>query len=244
MFFFPQLESTAYSLTDLEYAKLLAKAVKKATKVQQAFSTKTWAEEFAILGRMLEGDQQRLKTVLEWFCIHITDRYTPQAYSAKTFRTKFAQIERVMQIQQEKNPQVEVSALAYELLQNHIGRLPWGNGNVEQLPVAIQRTLDEREKSLQALQQFLTSLDSSVQQVARSVKEWFKDPDMFTLVWFAGKAKRYGKWEQWNGDFIPLTYTHGCEDFINAVLNASRKWEHRTKTGVLILNKMGVQHGS
>lgn len=243
MFFFPELESAEHSTLDYTHAKALAAAVKQVTKVQQGYSLKSWAAEFTRLEKMLAGDQQRLQTALDWYCQNIAQKFTPMAYSARTFRIKFVQIEACMKLYQQKNPVAEVSELAQYLLTT-ISRIPWGNAHLEQLPVAIQRTLDERERSLQALQRFLTSLDTSVQHVALSTKAWLKDAELFTLSWFGSKAKRYGQWEQWSGDMVPLTYIHGCEDFINAVLNASRQWEHRTKTGVLILNQMGVQHGS
>lgn len=240
MVFFTHLESAAtHSEQDTAFATQLREAVIRRGK-PTGYSLVSWSKEFAILGREISED--RIQKVLTWYCTRIGQAYVPLAYSAKTFRQKFLQIESCMAIDLVKNPEVVIS-LEAEKLFHELKRLPWGNGIVDRLPAAIQLTFDEHAKAIKALQSSLTSLDSNVQQVALRIKGWLGDSASFVRRWFSDKSKRLSSWQQWNGDLLAQAFRMDSDAFTAVVLQHSRSWENRTKTGVLILNKMGIKDG-
>ena len=72
-------------------------AAKRVRKVTGTVSEVKWVPHFVKLQTEDKIDFERIKLVLDWYVIHITDRYTPKAYSAKGFRQKFLQIEAAME---------------------------------------------------------------------------------------------------------------------------------------------------
>ncbi len=82
---------------DEKYASILVEAMKKARKTSRNTKISKWIRQFAKL-RTLDGlEKERIKKVLLWYIDHFQDRYVPQVFSPRSFRSKFFQIEAAME---------------------------------------------------------------------------------------------------------------------------------------------------
>lgn len=68
--------------------------IRLSRKIHVRFKRHTWISEFRQLLKALNGNKQRLKRVLSIYLKEPHDEFTPQAECARSFRLKFARIER------------------------------------------------------------------------------------------------------------------------------------------------------
>jgi len=72
-------------------AETFYNALQKKRKIYRRVSVHLWEKEFQKL--IQEAGKEKVLTVLKWYIKHIGEKYIPSAYSARTFREKFPQIE-------------------------------------------------------------------------------------------------------------------------------------------------------
>lgn len=80
-------------------ASKLFKAIDGASKVQRSADMTKWAVVFREFIPKVKGGRAHFVRVLDWYCANVGRRFTPAAYSAKTFCDKFDNIVRSMQVQ-------------------------------------------------------------------------------------------------------------------------------------------------
>ena len=102
------------NLFDQKCSKILAEAVQAAKNIHiRAEQRNKWARQFALLREEDGVKKNRITRVLEWYCEHSEDQYTPQARNATEFRQKFLQIEdarkRQLKAEGDDDPEVRVT---------------------------------------------------------------------------------------------------------------------------------------
>lgn len=119
---------------DLARAEALAKGLSRRNKILVSYSTKRWANEFAKLRDKDGIENETISSVLNWYIENIGEKYIPQAYSAKAFRSKFP---RLAERAEKTKPVVvceEVKELARQLQMYH----EWPKGTKGDVPEALQ----------------------------------------------------------------------------------------------------------
>ena len=89
-------ERSPVNENDRHWASLLVKQLQEKRLLQRkvnADTIKKWAGHFKKLRKVDEISPDRIDNVLRWYVNHMRDKYTPKAFSAKTFRNKFLDIE-------------------------------------------------------------------------------------------------------------------------------------------------------
>lgn len=160
---------------------------------RQAWSQVAWAKQFAALRDEVGFD--RIELALDWIRKNIKKEYCPQAWSGKSFRAKFDQIEAAMNRDAERNPKVTISKDAKIIAAELADRwsLP-GNCEIE-LPAAIQVSLDRYEKFWQALKSIRkkTLISNDVMRprfsnaagtLANEIRAKLSIPTIFVEDWF------------------------------------------------------------
>jgi len=79
---------------DIYMVRQLLSALQRHRKVMSKPNLSNWSIQFKILRE--EVGYERSKAVMDWFCKNIGNEWLPVACSAKTFRSKFKQIEACM----------------------------------------------------------------------------------------------------------------------------------------------------
>ncbi len=90
------LETKQKKSFDKICATKLENLVRARRKLFRKVNKKNWILHFKNLRTKSEVKQQRIKKVLLWYIKHFGEKYVPVAYSAKTFCTKFINIEDAM----------------------------------------------------------------------------------------------------------------------------------------------------
>lgn len=125
---------------DLDNATKLHQAIlaKQATKPTK-FNRAAWADHFRML-RDVDGiEDKTVAKVLAWYCAHLGEQYVPQAYSAQSFRTKFAPIQSAADRRPDAATVVVVDRVRAEARRLH-GALP--AMRLEELEVALQLSVN------------------------------------------------------------------------------------------------------
>lgn len=87
---------------DRRWSLILVKAIQRKRLTKAKIQLKNWTPHFRKLRRVDEVEAARIEAVLKWFVNHLRDKYTPRAYSAKSFRQKFLEIEDAMERDQKQ----------------------------------------------------------------------------------------------------------------------------------------------
>lgn len=75
---------------------LLSEVVQKARRKYRKISIKQWSAQFRDLYLKDKIEKERIKKVLYWYVGHFKEKYVPKAYSARSFRERFVDIELAM----------------------------------------------------------------------------------------------------------------------------------------------------
>jgi hypothetical protein len=82
-----------------------------------------------------------IQEVLNWHCANLRNRYAPQAFSGKTFRLKFAEIQAAMLRDAEKVKTLSISPESQQIADRLIGQ-GWPGAIVEAMPEIVQVSMD------------------------------------------------------------------------------------------------------
>lgn len=85
-------------------AELLHKHLVEKRKLMRPPSLSSWTETFRHFLMSSEVEKARFEKVLNWYAIHIGEKFIPLACSAQSFCDKFVQIEHQMEMQSEEEP--------------------------------------------------------------------------------------------------------------------------------------------
>lgn len=177
----------------------------------RTISIKSWSHQFDLL--LQTESLQHVRNVLKWFLENIKGQYTPKVYSAKTFRTKFPQLNNCMK-RNLQQVQAETTKVSKEVLklQKEMG-LIWPMGEVEKKleAMTIQVSFDRMVKFKERLQFRAKSLSGRIDITKAGGNEWLLwktlhavidnigDPFLFTEGWIRWVHSVAWKWDKWKG---------------------------------------------
>lgn len=131
--FFPELDQpTPISPRDRERAGRLLEALHKTGRAQTTKSpSKKWIAGFRQLRTSYPED--RIDKVLDWYTTNVGKDYVPLAFCGQSFKSKFDQLEKAMERDRKRNPDVTPSELALSITKR-LRRLGWPSGTETTLP--------------------------------------------------------------------------------------------------------------
>jgi hypothetical protein len=178
---------------DMGRAHRLRDAVVNRLRIYAKWKPTSWGTALKLLLEDLNNDSDRLDRVLNYYCQHIDDRYCPWAWSAKTFRAKFALIEAWMKRRQEHQPDaVPVSQESKDILSD-LYPLGWGSTSESQLPSTVQASLDNLKKALS------TRMPPSVSDVFSEFRRQVGEDVDYLVKWFRNVHRRWSRYDGWDG---------------------------------------------
>jgi hypothetical protein len=169
-------------------------------KIRKPWSKSKWANEFRILEDQLNGDRERITTVLHWL---LTTKLS-WVQSAESFRKKFLQLEEKAAGDYTTVAVTEWAEGVAEMLKTFYF---WPKNSGKQLPAAVQVSID----NLKPFSIFTRTRepDSFGQLVAANMPAWTD----FIERWFESVNKRVYKWEDWDGNLMRYVFTVDSERF-------------------------------
>lgn len=180
-------------------------------------SCKSWDIQFAVLRR--NHDESKIKTVLDWYCDNLGDKFIPEAFSAKAFRFKFESIESAIGRTEEMKstkPKKEITAKDLNKAEGRvfdaIKNYHWKGDVKVQLPTAIRQTLLNQHKLFLIIARDLAfnELNKKQKSKFKALHEWIKAaqryPAGFGMDWFESLYNRVGNWDDWNGDIYKSSF--------------------------------------
>lgn len=95
-------KKSQFNENDRRWSIILSKAIQKKRLTKSQIKLKNWVPYFEKLRKEDEYSPSRIEKVLKWFINHLRNKYTPKAFSAKSFRAKFLDIESAMEQDQKQ----------------------------------------------------------------------------------------------------------------------------------------------
>lgn len=188
---------------DIEIARsLLHKLSKKGLITSRRSSASSWSRHIAALHTHDGYDPNTVYEVAKRYLLHLGEKYIPQAFSGRSFRSKFADIRRAIIRLSGKDPEevlLVISEKALELKKDIEEFLPENHPN-DLLPL-IQKSIDNARDLLKRLDR-LRSFHSEfpVYRYLEIVKDYIPEsPELIIEEWFNGILEKYMYWEEWNG---------------------------------------------
>lgn len=188
---------------DAVAALQLRKALVQNGKAINGWKRSSWTKEMELLRANLNDDQTRIESVLDWFCEHMSDQYTPVAASAKTFRTKFTQIEAAYIRWVKANPQITETEQG-QFITDKLMSLQWPKITRQQLRGAVEVTL----KSFKDLAHTLRTVEDSKLKGFVQYVLGTQLVSTYTLVvnWFTKVFGRIVHWDKWSGQILTVAW--------------------------------------
>jgi len=227
--------------SDIENSMILLDAIKRKKGIARRYSLKRWNEEFRLLRESDEVDAIRIRDTLVWYCENMDDEYTPKAYSPATFRNKFLQIEDAMS--RNVIPVVELSKVGKSILTQLEGK-HWPKGSEEQLPYAIQASVDnfqkfvkqtkpESIKQTEVYQKMTKHSRQLLLEFAKHLRSQFgADPDHFVTNWMMIGRDDVLTWDGWSGNLKPFVFSvshrrfqRDCKSICNSYSGSTKRWD-------------------
>lgn len=191
----------------------------------------SWAKQFALLRKSV--DEERIRQVLNWYQDNIGGQYVPQAYSAKSFREKFLQIEKAM----ERDPEYEgeISDQARALADQIAQAYDWPKGSARQLARCIDRDIEFYKEFLEDLKDTINHLTYTdlpkggvklrkVRRFAQWLRRDLPPVRMFVLDWYKQTNQRVIGWDNWSGELQPLSIHKDIKRFNKMGRQAATTW--------------------
>lgn len=207
-----------HTTLDRERAKQLYQTLKKHHLVQTLPNLIRWAYFLHVLDHQLKKEGV-LQKVLDWYCSHAGERYTPRVQSAKIFKEKFDQIHDAMKFQtehRELNPEeIKITPRTKKFLKKFTLDLSfkWPKKKFYKTwPGIAQVSLDNGYLLKQLLKRILKRLKKQSNsnpskyypryEVTKYLyDQYFIDPQTFTKDWCVQNFARLCEWDEW--DFNP-----------------------------------------
>lgn len=207
--FQPKKKRNQATKEDQANAHKLRAAILKRSNYRNRWSAKQWAEEMRMLRETLDNSD-RLSQVLEWYARNVGGEFIPVAYSAETFRKKFAQIEAAMR----RDPDREVELTSREATMvdqvwNELAHCPWPKGSRKTLRQSISRSVVAfnacRKLLIDECNRLADHPSNTIRGFSRVVKTHLGSS--FMRQWYQTVRDRVSNWEKWSGVFCSLEFT-------------------------------------
>jgi hypothetical protein len=182
---------------DALWAKQLHSALSKRMIVKK-YSERRWSQEFRLLRTYVEDDH--ITKVLNWYCQNIRKPFVPLAFSAKSFRNKFPNIEQAMI--RDIGEEVQISEDANQITRRLLN-LYWPKITPDELKRAVQLSLDNYE----------SFLSHDTKHFPIPIRNKLSSPVVFVEQWFRDLHPSIVDWQEWNGNIIKQAFHHEHKRF-------------------------------
>jgi DNA-binding MarR family transcriptional regulator len=214
------------------YCRTLHDSLLKKNLLQKSkFNKKSWEKSFRDLNIKDQFKKKRISKVLKWYCENIGKPYIPVAHSAKTFCSKFLQIEAAMKRGSSPN-KVEVNkdleALSIEdvdpivkgLYKELSSQYDWRRNKEELLPYLNQSFEDYRTWFRKVLAVQKKSDRDFALFIERAKEACITFPEDFIWRWWCRVGDKLASWKSWEGSLKQFTFSLEHKDFISR----GREW--------------------
>lgn len=210
-----------YLYRELKDKKLLSPRTKKFT----------WPSEVQKLRVIDKIPRRRIKKALQWVCENLKKPYCPLPRSARSFRSKFLQIEEAMHRESIIGPStldnIEVSEQAREL-EKEMGELIWPDKNHRDCPELKKVELKVIEASLQTHGRFIRKLrklktkfkNENNQYLLHAVEillEQECDNHFSVYWWMLDTHQMAWEWDEWNGKLENCVFNYNSKRFTRQI---------------------------
>lgn len=196
---------TTVQVADRERALKLAHALNEHRRLIKRPNIEDWAREFSLLTKLFAG--RRIDIVLSWYCANMQWQYAPKVFSARSFVTKFPQLEGSMQMFRKKNPDQIVISEDAKTIVTQLHPPNWPKAARTNLPVAVEYTLQFTKDFISRLRPIMR--ESSF---ARFVENEVESAFAFTLRYFMDVYERISWNPNWRGDILNHAITHASHE--------------------------------
>jgi len=210
---------------DEKYVHLFIETLLSKRKIFNKINKNLWIREFQELRRQV--GKKRLKKILLWYCGHLQDKFCPKAYSMKTFKTKFFQIEDAMDRDRSISP-VEKPPIPCDLaikLSRGLLDMGWTHTTRDRLANAISESLAKYDKFLRTIRSFIkNNSDNKFYEFARYFYNKLHLKSEFIRKWFEDVHKQLKNWQNWNGDIEMFIFDPNSKQFEKICRNISNEY--------------------
>lgn len=204
---------------DYQFAVELRKALVAKKTLTYQWSVKKWAREFRLLRKVVPVYE--IQSVLDWYCERLVSEQTkglPTALcNSKQFRANWNWIKTAYDKWQKRNPQIEISAEAKQIVQT-LMMSQWPKGSSAQLPAAVQVAINAFRTFRRKLADYLgahpvvTTEKKKVTYdqnavVVRNVYDSLPAATSFAEQWFRQLHASLVNWQEWSGDLTPFVWS-------------------------------------
>lgn len=203
----------------MELATTLANALRAGRKVQRRVDVSKWVKPMQAL--VDAHTKEEVSQVLEWYTANLDKEFTPQAYSARSFKEKYPAILKASSLQP---VQVPVSKLAQEIVEI-LTIKHWPKGSATQLPNVVQHSLDNYVVFLKKLRALREANDDLIMESwLRYLTDNLHTPVNHVTLWFEDIWLDYHRFERWTGNLTPSIWTPEHGRFSGKMCDLSNKW--------------------
>lgn len=209
----PILPETDWKSSEDDWATKSAKRLKDALassgKLQTRPSIQTWAQEFWRLSSTTPTD--RIDWVLNWYIDHIQDPYVPRAFSAVSFRRKYAQIIQAMKRAGVSEKQDhEKHARITERLLGDIYPIGWPFNTPTMILHAISASVANYEDWRGRVSRVAEGSDRLARFAAHVLNRSGPTIIAMSAWWRAAHGEAHNR-PSWSGDLSPYIWAVGSE---------------------------------
>jgi hypothetical protein len=195
----------------------LRKVCKSLGFIQKWKSTR-WDEDFRLLHKIDEFSAVDIQSVLDWYEIEAKRISEPQILNARHFRNAFRWLQRIKK--KGDNAHVEISPKA-ELVFRDLKYKGWPKGSIDNLPAAIQLTLDNFTKFREKVTLLVKSNPDKIKIGRNRFKiasteirfahylikgQALPGSDTLSKMWFDRIHEQIHGWQQWSGNILAMAW--------------------------------------
>jgi len=197
---------------ETKIAQILNDTITIGGKITRKVSLKRWSSEIRKLRTTDTITKNRIRAVVNWYRIHIMDKYVPQIYKTTDFREKFIRIEDAMKRDIPEKTITEVSPEAKKVI-NRISYLSWPKGSSKDLPIIVEQSLNAYKPFHNQYRLFLRQIKTKEKIVSEPIKRFSKylmvelcEPIPFIEGWMKRISNNITGWEEWNGSLFSMSF--------------------------------------
>lgn len=204
------------------YAKKLYKALQSKRKIMSKVNLMSWISQ--LRKAKAEIGCERFRLVLDWYCEHLSDKYTPKAYSALSFVKKFYAIEDAMNRHSPAVLKTTVSEQAKQIAKDVWKEWQWPIKVKPQLEPILQVCLDNIKQFRKHQSKWLAeyepkmiarhkskkvysySTEDRIFLFAQHFDKYMSESSQFVRWWFQRIFEINGKRKNWDGDLTQYVF--------------------------------------
>lgn len=216
------------------FAKRLVKALQSKRKIMCKVNLPIWSCQLREIKS--EVGQKRFEPVFDWYLEHLSDKYTPKAYSALSFAKKFYAIEDAMNRQQPAVLLTPVTEQTKKIAKDVWDEWNWPATVKPQLKPVLQVCLDNITEYYKYQQKWLEvnkpkkakefTWDSfrRLYSFAEHINDYISIPTQFVQYWFKRIYELNGRKKYWDGDLTQYIFNTKHTIFIEWGRQRAAEW--------------------